>query len=63
MCVISFSSLISLGISERNEIEFIMVSDKSFTELELSKKHHLKDFESDPIYEAVSGFESLRNIS
>ena len=38
-----------------------MISNTSFTGLELTKKENLVDH--DPIYEDVSGFEPLRNIS
>ena len=48
------------GTTQSNDIEFIMISEASFTGLELFQKIHSQD--NDPIYEEVSGFEPLRNI-
>ena len=53
-------SQLFLGFPESNNIELIMISETSFTGLELSEKDHFEDH--DPIYEEVSGFEPLRNI-
>ena len=51
-----------LGFTESNEIEFILLSETSFTGLETFKNDQLGDLENDPIYEEVNGFEPLRNI-
>ena len=39
-----------------------MISETSFTELELYQQDHFEDLENDPIYEEVNGFEPLRNM-